>query len=453
MTQTALQPAQETSAPQQHTGHEAVLELFEHIMQGDFTWRAPGDDVLTQRANALADWLEQSQLKQLDDVVGLTMGAFETTIAMGKLGQDVATLDQNAAAMAAASEQMSANVAHVAERIDEVNSSIAAANQQSHDAVGAVHQASAAMDTINQRVDDASRRVDALSRASREIGGILTAIKKISDQTNLLALNATIEAARAGEAGRGFAVVASEVKQLSQQTKQATEEIVAKIERIQEDVRAISEATHGITEAVGEGNQEMATVTTRIGEVQAAVETITAEIGQITQATQDQADASREVAHSVGETARMVASIREAVGHTLAAADEMEGKLTRELDEFARSRMRGAVLRLAKSDHVLWKKRLINMILDRGDIDLATVASHEHCRLGRWYYGEGKQTYGHLPVFTQLEPVHEQVHTLGRRAVERYANGDKKGAIADVEAIAPLSEQVVAMLDQLIAGA
>jgi len=451
MAQAALQqdtPTTASVAPQ--ASDQALIELFEHITRGDFTWRALGDDALTQRANQLAGWLEKTMLDQLDDVVDLTMSAFETTIAMGRLGQDVATLDHNAGAMAAASEEMSANVAHVAERIDEVNSSIATANQQSHDAVGAVNHASEAMRAINRRVDEAGQRVEALTQASREIDDILTTIKKISDQTNLLALNATIEAARAGEAGRGFAVVASEVKQLSQQTKQATEEIVAKIQRIQEDVRAISEATGGITEAVGQGNQEMDTVETRIRDVQSAVEVIAHEIGLITQATQDQADASREVAQSVGETATMVGNIRDAVEHTLAAADEVESKLTGELQEFAQSKMRGAVLRLAKSDHVLWKKRLINMILDRGEIELSTVASHQNCRLGKWYYSEGQKEYGHIPAFTQLEPVHEQVHTLGRRAVERYNSGDKNGAIADVEAIGPLSEQVVGMLDELI---
>ena len=136
---------------------------------------------------------------------------------------------------------------------------------------------------------------------------------------------------------------------------------------------------------------------------------------------------------------------------TLQTADGMEGRLTEQLQAFSETQMNGAVLRLAKSDHVLWKKRLTNMILGRGDIEPATVASHKECRLGKWYYGPGQRDFGNVPAFRQLEPVHEQVHELGRRAVECYHNGDKSRAIADVEAIGPLSDQVVGMLDELIA--
>jgi len=299
-------------------------------------------------------------------------------------------------------------------------------------------------------VEQAGDHVQALSTASREINGILTVIKKISDQTNLLALNATIEAARAGEAGRGFAVVAHEVKQLSQQTKDATENIVAKIHRIQQDVSAISTSMLGITEAVEHGNQDMGHVSDRMREMTDALDLIAGEIDQITQATQDQSEASQEVAVSVAETATMVSSAREVVDRTLKDTDSMETKLISEIQEFAEMKLNGAILRLAKSDHILWKKRLINMILDRGDIEISTVASHHDCRLGKWYDTLGKEVYGRSATFKQLAEPHEQVHTLGRRAVEHYNQGNKEAAIADVEAITPLSEAVVDLLDRLI---
>jgi len=40
---------------------------------------------------------------------------------------------------------------------------------------------------------------------------------------------------------------------------------------------------------------------------------------------------------------------------------------------------------------------------------------------------------------------------LGRRAIERFYAGDKEAAIADVQSIAPLSNEVVDLLDRLIA--
>jgi len=428
-----------------------ILTLFAKLSEGDFSYRANGDDVLIQQANALAEQLEARMLEQLDEMVGMTMNAFETTITMGRLEQDISHLDDRAMAMASASEQMSANVTHVAERIDQVNSSIINANQQSNDAGTAVTHAVDAMNNIDQRVGQAGERVQALTVASTEINGILTVIKKISDQTNLLALNATIEAARAGQAGKGFAVVAHEVKQLSQQTKQATENIVEKIHRIQQDVAAIASSMQGITKAVDQGNKDMDNVNDRMREMTSALDMIANEIDQITQATQDQSEASQEVAISVAETATMVSSARQVVDQTLKDTDVMEGKLIAEIQEFADMKLKGAVLRLAKSDHILWKKRLINMILERGEIELSTVTSHHDCRLGKWYDTLGQEEYGNSTIFQQLEEPHEKVHSLGRRAVERYNKGDKVGAIADVESIAPLSAEVVALLDRLIA--
>ncbi len=430
---------------------QELLKLFSGMAGGDFTCRATGTDEVIRQANAMADRIEQRMAEQLDDMVSMTMSAFETTMSMGRLEQNVGVLDRHAATMAKASEKMSANINQVSQRVEQVHHSISHATEQSMDARQSVSRAVEAMSMIKMRVDDAEERVNALTVASREIDGILTVIKKISDQTNLLALNATIEAARAGEAGKGFAVVAGEVKQLSQQTRQATENIVEKIQRIQQDIAAITNATGNIDKAVERGNRDIGSVSERMQNMDSALQSIADEVKQITAATEEQAVASQEVATAVNRTETMVGDIRGIVDRTLQDTDALEQKLTSEIQEFANMNISGAILHLAKSDHTLWKKRLINMVLGRGEIDPATVADHHECRLGKWYDNLGRRQYGHHETFIRLEEPHEKVHTLGRRAVELFNNGDRDAAIAEVDAIAPLSDEVVRLLDKLIA--
>jgi len=93
------------------------------------------------------------------------------------------------------------------------------------------------MRSIASAVSETSSTVGLLGEDSRRISQIVTVIDEIARKTNLLALNAAIEAARAGEQGRGFAVVAGEVRHLAESTAQATGEISAMIQAIQDRTR------------------------------------------------------------------------------------------------------------------------------------------------------------------------------------------------------------------------
>ncbi|MDX9863040.1 MAG: methyl-accepting chemotaxis protein, partial [Rhodospirillales bacterium] len=112
---------------------------------------------------------------------------------------------QQAAAVAAASEQASTNVETVASAAEELSSSIGEISRQ-------VTQASQIASAAVTEAERTNVKVQGLATAANKIGEVVALITDIAEQTNLLALNATIEAARAGDAGKGFAVVASEVK-------------------------------------------------------------------------------------------------------------------------------------------------------------------------------------------------------------------------------------------------
>ncbi|QQO18178.1 HAMP domain-containing protein [Bradyrhizobium diazoefficiens] len=182
-------------------------------------------------------------------------------------------------AVAAASEEASANVQSVASATEELTSSVNEISRQVQES------ARVAGDAVQQarRTND---RVGELSQAASRIGDVIALINSIAGQTNLLALNATIEAARAGDAGRGFAVVASEVKALAQQTAQATEEIHQQIGSVQTATQESVGAIRTISDTIERLSEISSTIAAAVEEQGAATQEIARNVQQAAHGTQ-----------------------------------------------------------------------------------------------------------------------------------------------------------------------
>ena len=135
---------------------------------------------------------------------------------------------------ATAMQEMSASIAEVSRHTKSAAETARSAAQTAHQGDAIVKEMLGAMRSIATAVSDTSSTLSLLGEDSRRISQIVTVIDEIATKTNLLALNAAIEAARAGDQGRGFAVVAGEVRRLAESTAQATGEISAMIQGIQE---------------------------------------------------------------------------------------------------------------------------------------------------------------------------------------------------------------------------
>ena len=225
----------------------------------------------------LADGFEAS-VGGVVKAVGSAAGQLETSAQQMSATAEETT--KQAGAVAAASEQATANVQTVAAAAEELSSSIEEIGRQ-------VGQSSKIAANAVSEAARANQMVQGLVSASQKIGDVVALITDIADQTNLLALNATIEAARAGDAGKGFAVVAAEVKNLATQTAKATEDIGTQITSVQGATKDAVLAIEGIGKTIAEISEIAAAIAAAVEEQSAATQEIARNVDQAAHGTKD----------------------------------------------------------------------------------------------------------------------------------------------------------------------
>ncbi len=76
------------------------------------------------------------------------------------------------------------------------------------------------------------------------------------------------------------------------------------------------------------------------------------------------------------------------------------------------------------SAHVRWKQHLLDYIVDSSEkLDPALVGADDHCKLGKWIYGEG-QAYAGLPHFEKVRAEHAEFHKHAAAVVTFVNLGD-----------------------------
>ncbi|MDU1691493.1 MAG: methyl-accepting chemotaxis protein, partial [Bradyrhizobium sp.] len=346
---------------------------------------------LIEAIHRLSAALAARASQDLDSIVDLCINSNEASISAARLIGASNNQSERCQSLASASVELQASVQTISATTTVAANEAAATRRAVEDSVTAVRHTLQTMNGIASSVRDTSSKIADLSAASAEIGSIVGTIDAIANQTNLLALNATIEAARAGEFGRGFAVVAAEVKNLSQQTTKATEDIKGRIERLQAEMSGIVEAMAGGAKAVEIGMTEMTNLAQTIDEAGTRTAMVSAKMDEISGILTEQNAATDEVAQGI----TLIADLATAnANEVMSLADTMgktDAKVGNMLNEIAKLSLDNQVVRLAKADHVIWKKRLVDMSVGRLQLRTDELSDHHNCRLGKWYYGEAGQ--------------------------------------------------------------
>jgi methyl-accepting chemotaxis protein len=419
------------------------------IAAGNLDCPPAGSDPLSVALRALIDVQKSKLSENLSGIVEQAVSANQTAITSGNMIAAAQKVDENVQGMAAATEELVASVGSIGASSDEAVASASEVAQASASGKTAADIASETMQKVHFVVSEATSKMERLAAASADIGDIVSTIDDIASKTNLLALNATIEAARAGEAGKGFAVVASEVKTLSNQTAAATQNIRERIERLQDETRSIAEDMEVGAETVTEGKEVVLSVSESMAEITNCAATVESHMNDISDTLSQQQAATAEVAEGISTIAALSKETLHQVGATSDAIDQTISRIGNEMMDIAALDIPGKVIQLAKADHVIWKKRLIDMVLGRESLRHEELADHHSCRLGKWYYGKDAQEYKKHEEFKRLEEPHALVHKHGIEATRLFNTGKVDAALAEIKKVEEASEDVMAILEKL----
>ncbi len=410
-----------------------------------------GDDPITRRLGQLAARQRERAMNGLRRSVEMSVASNEAVFEMASIIPQARAVDARTHAISSAVEELSTAVADITEHSQTAAHAMANVAGTAAEGVRAADNAAETMNGLVSSVENTADEVRQLADASERIGEIVQQIQDIADKTNLLALNATIEAARAGEAGKGFAVVAGEVKSLATQTRTATETIRARIGQLQDDIQRIVGAMQDSSEKVRQGQETVTATSTEMNHVSDSVAGVQERLNHVAAILDQQRGASNEIAQNIGTIAEMSEHNLRDIENAIQRLEGGEAEIEHGIEDVLGRVPERALVYAAKSDHMVWMRKLSEMLAGRARLDERELSDHHQCRLGRWYDAQTDPALTNHPAWRALKAPHERVHAAGIEAAKRYNAGDLDGAAEKVNEADTASREVVAHLDRLIA--
>lgn len=391
--------------------------------------------------------------KLLDGNVDLSMAINQVAIENVHMMHSLKTVSQQAGSISSAVQQMASGISNIRQKSADVAENAQSVDQDTHTGKQIIQETASKMQLVSQAVQQASEKVQSLVNSSEKIVDMVQTIDNIAEQTNLLALNATIEAARAGEAGKGFAVVAGEVKNLSSQTARATEDIQHNIDRLMGEINDIVAAMSEGAQAVTEGESSMHQAVASMENIATAIDQTAHHMTDISNILGEEKTSTREISQRIAEIAETASDNVNAIEQSITATDRVVCLITDQIEALSEFDVPNKAVRIAKSDHLLWKKKLSDMMAGRNSLSDTELTHHTECNLGKWYLDvqQHNPDIAQSPAFKALDAPHKKLHDAGITAAEKYRAGHVEEALKLLEDVDQASQEVISLLGELMA--
>ena len=370
----------------------------------------------------------------------------------------VQTVNNKASNLAAAAQEMSASIQTMTGSFDQVSEDqrliegkVEGGQQTLLEAINNLAGAEKYISNLSEVVNNLGKRVS-------EITSAVEIITNIADQTNLLALNAAIEAARAGEQGRGFSVVADEVRKLAEMSANSAKEIMNYASFLSKGMSDTLENMQSAQESVKAGIKSVELASQPFDEIMENTKDLTDVIEELTGTAEEQTAVTEEVAAnatSISSISDFASEINRETGqHSVIIRELFDSKWS---DLMKHSERIGMVSFLAQRvvDHSRWLDNVVAVLSGKVSPGEISLPDHHNCKLGKWYYGEGKEAIKNyspeaIELFNKLEEPHERVHQIGLAALSHFEKGDEEAAYQESMKLTEAARNIIYIFVKLI---
>lgn len=425
------------------------LNVINALTEGDYTVKTDTSTEIGFALQALINKLRESASNELNHVVDLSINNNEASISSAQLLYALKNVEGYSQRIASAAEEMRSSVEEVKNYSDKIDSGTTHSLSMAHEVSNTLTKAVDAFNNIRAAVSENSKKLTTLSSFTTQVKDIAEQIKAIAFQSQLLAMNASVEAARAGDHGLGFAVIGQEINLLSGRSEDAISKIDKLVNGYELEVEGITESLNTSQSIVNSGEESISSVNKNMLTMVEEFEKVSANTSQISQALSEQASASAQVAKGINTIAMHSSESVRSTDSIVEAINQIQLRIDQEIVMLAELNIPGKIIKLAQSDHVIWKKRLVNMIAGKEGLLSNELADHHSCRLGKWYDKVSSPELLKHPAFITLKTPHELVHYHGKKAVDLYNAGNLGAALKEIKEVEKESSKVLSLLRAL----
>ncbi len=217
---------------------------------------------------------------------------------------------------------------------------------------------------------------------------------------------------------------------------------VSAIGRIAQTIREIAYQTNllALNAAIeaaraGEHGRGFAVVADEVRNLSKRVQEATEEVRRNITAIEDSAKAIEGTSQSAEQTARGAESVTVALGNRINSLNTLAALMT---------------IDAAKNDHKLLVRNILAAVADRNVAQASEdISDHHQCKFGRWYDGVGRDLFGQIPAFRELENVHLHVHQMARAIWAALQSGNREEGIRQSTEISRLEQEILDKLNTL----